>query len=77
LGWRAAAVGGQLVKAVAGEDIGVGLTLGQVAGAVDAAVGHGDLVQAAAAQRRVRIVGDGVEEGLDQLPAGRMDRVAK
>jgi hypothetical protein len=77
LGWGGGAVGGQLGQAVAGEGVGGGLALRWVVGGVQAAVGGGDLIGATAPQGRLRVRGDGVEDGLDEWAAGRVDRVAE
>ena len=60
-----------------GEDVGVALAGARVVAAVDASVADRHLVERAAAQRRSVVVGDGVEESLDQRAADCMDGVAE
>jgi hypothetical protein len=55
-GWCAVAVGGQLLQAVPGEDVAIGLAGGGVVGADDAPLGTDDLLQGAASQRRALVL---------------------
>jgi hypothetical protein len=74
VGRRALAVRCQFVEAPPGQDVGVGLIRAGVVPAVDASPSDRDVVDRAVPQRRVGVVGDRVEEPLEERLAGGVHR---